>query len=86
MDGTLDGVPEILLERKYVAQWQQLMQLTMEQIRRGESDIDVYGATSAVECFAVVAEYFFESPGQFRSSHPELNEMLQRIFVRKYQP
>jgi Mlc titration factor MtfA (ptsG expression regulator) len=86
MDGTLDGVPEILLERKYVAQWQQLMQLTMEQIRRGESDIDAYGATSAVECFAVVAEYFFESPGQFRSSHPELNEMLQRIFVRKYQP
>lgn len=83
MDGTLDGVPEILLERKYVAQWKQLMELTMEQIRRGESDIDIYGATSPVECFAVVSEYFFEQPRLFRSNHPELNEMLQRIFVRK---
>jgi len=86
MDGTLDGVPEILLERKYVAKWQQLLQLTMEQIRRGETDIDAYGATSAVECFAVVAEYFFEFPEQFRSLHPELHEMLQRIFVRTHTP
>ena len=83
MDGTLDGVPEILLERKYVAQWQQLIQSAMEQIRRGDSDIDAYGATSPVECFAVVSEYFFEQPEIFRSNHPELHEMLQRIFVRK---
>ncbi|MBD0332306.1 MAG: zinc-dependent peptidase [Chitinophagaceae bacterium] len=83
MDGTLDGVPELLLERKYTAQWQQLIQLTMEHIRSGESDIDPYAATSLVECFAVISEYFFEQPQLFRSNHPELNEMLQRIFVRK---
>lgn len=83
MDGTLDGVPEILLERKYIPQWQLLIQYTMEKIRQGESDIDAYGATGPVECFAVVSEYFFEQPLLFRSNHPELNEMLQRIFVRK---
>lgn len=83
MDGTLDGVPEILLERKYVARWKQLLEVTMEAIRRGESDIDAYGATSPVECFAVVAEYFFEKPETFRARHPELNEMLTRIFVKK---
>ncbi len=83
MDGSLDGVPELLLERKYVAQWQQLIQLTMEQIRRGESDIDIYGATSPVEFFAVVSEYFFEQPETFRFNHPELHEMLQLIYVRK---
>ncbi len=83
MDGTLDGVPDLLLERKYVAQWQQLMELTMQQIRSGESEIDPYGATSPVECFAVVAEFFFENPALFSSAHPELNEMMQRIFVRK---
>lgn len=83
MDGTLDGVPEILLERKYIPQWQQLIQETLEKIRRGESDIDPYGATGAVECFAVVSEYFFEQPGLFRFTHPELHEMLQQIFVRK---
>jgi Mlc titration factor MtfA (ptsG expression regulator) len=83
MDGTMDGVPEILLERKYVARWKELLETTMEQIRHGRSDIDHYGATSAVECFAVIAEYFFEKPEAFRSLHPELNEMMQRIFIRK---
>jgi Mlc titration factor MtfA (ptsG expression regulator) len=83
MDGTLDGVPELLLQRKSVAQWQQLMQLTMEQIRRGESDIDFYGATSPVEFFAVISEYFFEQPELFSSKHPQLNKMLQQIYARR---
>lgn len=82
MDGTLDGVPELLLERKYVVEWQQLLQSTMEQIRRGVSDINPYGATSPVECFAVVAEYFFENTELLRSVHPQLHKMLQRIFIR----
>lgn len=83
MDGTLDGVPELLLERKYVARWKELLDITMEEIRRGQSDINPYGATSAVECFPVIAEYFFEQPEAFRSAHPELDEMLRRIFIRK---
>jgi len=83
MDGTLDGIPELLLERKYVAQWQELVNATMEEILRGASDIDAYAATSPVECFAVLAEYFFEQHELFRSSHPDLHAILQRIFVRK---
>jgi Mlc titration factor MtfA (ptsG expression regulator) len=83
MDGTLDGVPELLLERKYVPQWKELLEKTMEEIRQGKSDINPYGATSAVECFAVIAEYFFEQPDVFEKYHPELNEMLKKIFVRK---
>jgi Mlc titration factor MtfA (ptsG expression regulator) len=83
MDGTLDGVPEILLERKYVARWKQLLNDEMEKIRRGESDIDLYGATSPVECFAVAAEYFFEQPEAFARHHPALDELMKRIFIRK---
>jgi MtfA peptidase len=83
MDGSLDGVPEILLERKYVPEWKQLLEQTMDSIRHGQSDIDAYGATSPVECFAVIAEYFFEQPALFLSNHPQLYQMLQRIFVRK---
>lgn len=82
MDGTLDGVPEILLQRKYVARWQELMQEEMDRIRRGESDIDAYGATSPVEFFAVASEYFFEQPESFLANHPFLHEMLQRIYFR----
>ena len=83
MDGTMDGVPELLLPRKYIAQWQQLMEQTMYEIRRGQSDIDAYAATGASECFAVLSEYFFEQPDLFRQIHPQLNEMMERIFVRK---
>jgi MtfA peptidase len=83
MDGSLDGVPEILLERKYVARWKELIDQTMDQIRNGTSDINPYGATSPVECFAVVSEYFFEQPERFRSFHPGLHEMLTRIFIRR---
>ena len=82
MDGTLDGVPEILLPRKFIAQWQVLLENTMQAIRRGESDINPYGATSAVECFAVVSEYFFEQPEVFASNHPELNKMLEIIYQK----
>jgi Mlc titration factor MtfA (ptsG expression regulator) len=35
-----------------------------------------------VECFAVVAEYFFQQPETFRVAHPELHGMMQRIFIR----
>ena len=83
MDGTLDGVPELLLERKYVSRWKELIEITIDQIRRGQSDINPYAATSPVECFAVISEYFFEQPETFKSAHPELNEMLTRIFIRK---
>jgi Mlc titration factor MtfA (ptsG expression regulator) len=83
MDGSLDGVPELLLERKYVTEWKELLEATMHSIRRGESDINPYGATSPVECFAVAAEYFFEKPEAFRAAHPALHSMLQRIFIRK---
>jgi MtfA peptidase len=80
MDGTLDGVPELLLERKYLAQWQQLLQTTMDQIRSGQSDIDAYAATSPVECFAVVSEYYFEQAEIFYNQHPEWNNILEKVF------
>lgn len=80
MDGTIDGVPEILLERKHVQEWKQLLQQTIESIQAGQSDIDPYAATNAAECFAVIAEYFFEQPEQFRINHPGLHGMMERIF------
>jgi Mlc titration factor MtfA (ptsG expression regulator) len=83
MDGTLDGVPELLLERRYVAQWKQLLEVTISRIQQGDSDIDLYAATSPVECFAVVAEYFFNQPEAFQSNHPDLAQMLTLMFIRK---
>ena len=80
MDGTLDGVPEIILERKYVQQWKQLMNATIEQMKNYGSDINFYGTTNTVEFFAVISEYFFEQPDLLKANHPDLYEMLVLIF------
>jgi Mlc titration factor MtfA (ptsG expression regulator) len=80
MDGTMDGVPEIILERKYTAQWKQLMETSIAQMRMYGSDIDMYGATNTTEFFAVISEYFFEQPERLKANHPELYEMLGRIY------
>lgn len=80
MDGTLDGVPEIILERKYVEQWKQLMSAAINEIRSGQTDINTYGAKSPVEFFAVISEYFFEQPELLKHNHPELYEMLVKIY------
>lgn len=80
MDGTLDGIPEIILERKYVGGWKQLMHITTEQIRNNRTDINPYAAKSPVEFFAVVSEYFFEQPQLLKSNHPELYAMLTIIY------
>lgn len=83
MDGTLDGVPELLLLRQYVPQWKELLALEMERIRAAASDVSPYGATSAVECFAVLSEYYFKQPERFAEQHPELATFLARIYVRQ---
>ncbi|NCU03729.1 MAG: zinc-dependent peptidase [Chitinophagaceae bacterium] len=80
MDGTVDGVPEIILERKYTAQWRQLMEETIQQMKTYGSDIDLYGATNTAEFFAVISEYFFEQPDALQANHPQLFAMLERIY------
>jgi len=83
MDGTMDGIPEIILERKFVNRWSELVNETIQQMRMHSSDIDMYAATNAVEFFAVISEYFFERPDLLKMNHPVLFEMLERIFRTK---
>ncbi len=83
MDGSMDGVPEIILERKYKEQWKNMMDETIGQMKSYGSDIDMYGATNPVEFFAVISEYFFEQPGQLKANHPALYEMLERIYKKE---
>jgi Mlc titration factor MtfA (ptsG expression regulator) len=80
MDGTVDGVPEIILERKYTVQWKNLMESTIQQMKAYGSDIDMYGATNTAEFFAVISEYFFEQPEPLHARHPDLFEMLELIY------
>jgi len=80
MDGTLDGIPEIILERKYTERWKNLMDTTISQMKTYGSDIDPYGSVSPVEFYAVISEYFFEQPDLLKANHPDLYEMLVKIY------
>lgn len=79
-DGTIDGVPEFILEKKYILPWLQLMRKEIELIIKDRSDISPYGATNEAEFFAVVSEYFFERPKLLKEKHPELYALLSEIF------
>jgi Mlc titration factor MtfA (ptsG expression regulator) len=52
-------------------------------MKQGKSDINIYGATNKAEFFAVAAEYFFSSPDRFKENHPELFEMMTKIFHQR---
>ena len=79
-DGEIDGVPETLLNRQYIKPWLQLMQQKIKDIYDDNSDINPYGATNEAEFFAVASEYFFERPDLLKEKHPDLYDLLLKIF------
>ena len=82
-DGETDGIPEQLLKKQYTIPWIKYMREEIEKIKQGNSDINVYGATSNAEFFAVAAEYFFGAPQLFKTNHPELFDLMEKIFHRQ---
>lgn len=79
-DGDIDGIPGFILEREYILPWLELMRKEIQLILKDRSDINPYGATNEAEFFAVVSEYFFERPKLLKEKHPELYELLVKIF------
>ncbi|MGN8036001.1 zinc-dependent peptidase [Chitinophaga sp. 22321] len=79
-DGSIDGFPSKLLEHSYSIPWMKLVHQTIQQISDGHTDINPYGAINEAEFFAVISEYFFERPDLLAEKHPELYEMLTRMF------
>ena len=81
-DGTIDGVPEVGLDRQAIRPWIDLMRRKMTEIEAGRSDINRYALTNEAEFFAVTSEYFFERPGIMRHKHPDLYAALERVFAQ----
>ena len=79
-DNQIDGVPEFIMPKAYIEPWLELMYKEIEAIHKGESDIRTYAATNQAEFFAVTSEYFFERPDLFRQKHPELFQILSKVF------
>jgi hypothetical protein len=79
-DGVIDGIPELLLQHRYVGPWLHEIKKEMMKIEAGHSDINPYALTNNAEFLAVVSEYFFENPDKFRKRHPQLYHFLSLAF------
>ena len=83
-DGATDGKPEYLLARPFLLPWATIMHQTIQAMKHNESnDINFYGTTNDAEFFAVVSEYFFERPDALKKHHPQLYELLDKMFNAK---
>ena len=82
-DGTIDGIPKMLLERQYTSPWLNLIKREINRIKSRNSDINPYGATNNAEFFSVISEYFFERPKLLEERHPELYKLLEKMFNQK---
>jgi Mlc titration factor MtfA (ptsG expression regulator) len=82
-DGSIDGLPEVLMSHQYSIPWLKMIHDKMEEINKDKSDIRNYGGTSETEFFAVASEYFFERPDQFKRNHPELYAMMVQCFKQE---
>ena len=80
LDGTIDGIPNVLLDKQYTLPWIDLMERKINEINENNSDIKRYGGTSKIEFFAVASEYFFERPKLMSKKHPQLYNYLENIF------
>lgn len=80
-DGIIDGIPSSLINKEFCLPWLNHIRLNIDKIRDSESDINSYGGISKEEFFPVISEYFFERPKLLQSKHPELYDLLQKIFT-----
>ncbi|MBI0397466.1 M90 family metallopeptidase [Cyclobacterium marinum] len=79
-DGSVDGIPSLLMERQYAIPWLDYINKKIEEIHEGKSDINPYGGTNQAEFFSVASEYFFERPKLLKRKHPKLYALLERVF------
>ncbi len=82
-DGSVDGIPELLLEKQYTIPWFDLIYKKIDEINKNKSDINPYGATNEAEFFAVISEYFFERPALLKTKHPQVYDLLKEIFNKE---
>lgn len=78
-DGCVDGVPYMIHSNEQI-QWYKLVEEEINAIKKGKSDINQYGATSEVEFFAVLMEYYREKPSMLLKKHKTLYDFIHSKF------
>lgn len=81
-----DGAPALATRSEYLA-WARVMKKEFEALRAAAEAgrttvLDIYGATSPAEFFAIVTEAFFERPRALSERHPEVYAALGQFFCQ----
>ena len=79
-----DGTPDLETSADYRS-WYEIMTREFHRLRNSipydyDGLIDVYGAQSPIEFFAVATETFFERPRALQEKHPEVYAVLSNFF------
>lgn len=82
-DGLIDGIPPGFEEKKYALPWVNFVREKTREIVANQSDINGYATTNRQEFFAVASEYFFERPKLLKKKHPELYQILTKVFKQE---
>jgi len=83
-DYATDGAPALATKAEYRS-WARVMSREFAALRVAAETgfptvLDIYGAESPAEFFAVVTEAFFERPRALRAQHPDLYAEFARFF------
>ncbi len=83
-NGDVDGVP-LLEAPSSTREWARVLQRRFEELRvavaaDAPTVLNVYGATSRAEFFAVATETFFEKPVELRAEYPDLYVELRGFY------
>lgn len=78
-DGRIDGLPDGMNDELRL-KWITLFEQEFKHELNGSKDINMYAATGPVEFFAVLVEYYKESPDLLRRKHGDLYSILSDYF------
>ena len=78
-DGSVDGLPAGI-PNEVVRPWIDWVGRELESERSRGHHIDGYAYTNEAEYFAVLTEYFFESPEYLQKKNPQMYSMLQKMY------
>jgi len=80
LDGSSNGHPPLhaeMNEEKWFKAFKDAFEHINRQVNKGcKAPVNAYAATNPAEFFAVVSEYFFESPNVLRHAYPDVFEQL----------
>lgn len=78
-DGSIDGIPSEI-PSNCVTPWIHWVAEELKSVKTGRHHINDYAYTNEAEYFAVLSEYFFESPDILRKKNPELYDMMRAMY------